>query len=83
LARDRQPDFPPAAVAYTRRVTQIWCGFFAVNGVIALYTALFASLQQWTFYNGFLAYLLMGFLFAGEYCARCFFRRRHAIARST
>jgi uncharacterized membrane protein len=84
LARPQQADFPPTAVAYTRRVTQMWCVFFAVNGAIALYTALFASLEQWTFYNGFVAYLLMGLLFAGEYCARCLFRRRHAsIARST
>ncbi|MFD2271959.1 hypothetical protein ACFS07_14330 [Undibacterium arcticum] len=27
LARLREPEFPPAAVAYTRRVTQVWCAF--------------------------------------------------------
>jgi uncharacterized membrane protein len=48
-----------------------------LNGAIALYTALFASMAQWSFYNGFLAYLLMGVLFAGEYCARRHFKRRH------
>lgn len=77
LARLREPDLPPAAINYTRRVTQVWCGFFAINGAIALYTALYGSLAQWSFYNGFLAYLLMGMLFAGEYCARYFFKRRH------
>jgi len=83
LARRRERDFPPAAVAYTRRVTQMWCGFFAVNGAVACYTALFASLENWTLYNGFVAYLVMGLLLAGEYCVRCVFRRRHAsIARS-
>ena len=77
LARLREPDFPAAAIAYTRRVTQVWCVFFTLNGAVALYTALFASMAQWSFYNGFLAYLLMGLLFAGEYCARCYFKRRH------
>ena len=77
LARRHEANFPPAAVGYTRRVTQVWCLFFAINGAVALYTALFASLAQWSFYNGFLAYLLMGILFAGEYCARRHFRRRH------
>ena len=77
LARLREPELPPAAIAYTRRVTQVWCVFFALNGAIALYTALFASMAQWSFYNGFLAYFLMGILFAGEYCARCYFKRRH------
>ena len=77
LARLQDPNLPPAAIAYTRRVTQVWCVFFALNGAIALYTALFSSMAQWSLYNGFLAYLLMGFLFAGEYCARCYFKRRH------
>lgn len=77
LARLQDPNLPPAAIAYTRGVTQVWCGFFALNGAIALYTAMFSSIAQWSFYNGFLAYLLMGLLFAGEYCARCYFKRRH------
>jgi len=28
LARLQEPDLPPFAVVYTRRVTQVWCGFF-------------------------------------------------------
>lgn len=70
IARLREPDLPPPAIAYTRRVTQVWCGFFAVNGAVALYTALYASSAQWSFYNGFVAYILIGLLFAGEYCVR-------------
>lgn len=70
LARLREPDLPPAAIAYTRRVTQVWCGFFVVNGAIALYTAVWASAAQWALYNGLIAYLLMGVLFAGEWLVR-------------
>lgn len=77
LARLREPELPVAAIAYTRRVTQVWCGFFAVNGAIALITALWASAAVWTLYNGFIAYLLMGLLFAGEYGMRWRFRLRH------
>jgi uncharacterized membrane protein len=77
LARLQDPNLPTAGIAYARRVTQVWCVFFALNGAIALYTALFSSMAQWSFYNGFLAYLLMGVLFAGEYCTRYYFKRRH------
>lgn len=70
LARLQHPDLPPQGVIYTRRVTQVWCGFFIVNGSIALVTALWASLEIWSLYNGFIAYLLMGILFGGEYLIR-------------
>jgi uncharacterized membrane protein len=76
-ARLREPQLSAPAVLYTRRVTQVWCLFFAVNGAIALVTALWSSAAVWTLYNGFIAYLLMGLLFAGEYCLRQRFKRRH------
>jgi uncharacterized membrane protein len=76
LARLREPDLPAKAIAYTRRVTQMWCGFFVINGCAALLTALYASSALWWFYNGFIAYLLIGLLFAGEYCVRHRFTRR-------
>jgi uncharacterized membrane protein len=37
-----------------------------VNGALAAYTAVFASREAWALYNGVIAYLLMGGLFAGE-----------------
>lgn len=70
LARLRDPVLPPAAVAYTRRVTQVWCGFFACNGAIALATALWASERTWALYNGLVAYILIGTLFAIEWLVR-------------
>ena len=70
LARIRIPDMPDAAIRYTRKVTIVWCGFFAINGCIALYTALYSSLEVWALYNGAISYALMGFLFAGEYLIR-------------
>jgi uncharacterized membrane protein len=76
FARRREPDLAPQSVSYTRRVTQVWCVFFALNGGVALVTALWASAATWSLYNGFIAYLLMGLLFAGEYGIRCNFKRR-------
>ena len=70
FARMQEPDLPEAGVRYTRRVTQVWCGFFIVNGSIALATALWASDAGWALYNGLIAYLLMGLLFAGEWLVR-------------
>jgi uncharacterized membrane protein len=77
FARMREPDLPAAAIAYTRRVTQVWCGFFAVNGTIAFATAAWASNAAWSLYTGVIAYILMGVLFAGEYLVRLRFKRLH------
>ena len=70
LARLTQADLPAHAVIYTRTVTKVWLGFFILNGLVACYTALFTSLQTWTIYNGFIAYILMAILFCGEYLVR-------------
>ena len=63
FARMSEPDLPAQAIGYTRRVTQVWCVFFAINGAIALVTALWAAPAIWTLYNGLVAYLMMGLLF--------------------
>ena len=70
LARLTDPHLPPEAVAYTRRVTQVWCGFFVLNGGIALATALWASERAWALYNGLISYGLMGALMGGEWLLR-------------
>ncbi|WP_059411563.1 hypothetical protein [Cupriavidus basilensis] len=70
LARLREPDLPPAGVAYTRRVTQAWCVFFVCNGTAAALTAVLASDRIWALYNGGIAYGLMGAMFAGEWLVR-------------
>ena len=65
-------------MAYTRKVTQVWCGFFVLNGGLALGTALWASDATWALYNGLIAYGLMGVLFAGEWVVRRRVRAGHA-----
>ena len=70
FARLREPELSPAGVRYTRHVTEAWCLFFVCNGSLAVYTALAASRETWALYNGFIAYILMGTLFAGERAVR-------------
>lgn len=78
LARLREPDLPPAAVSYTRKVTQVWCAFFVANGAVALWTVLGASRETWVLYNGLISYLLMGLLFAAEWGYRRWMVRAEA-----
>lgn len=70
LARLTDPELPPSGVIYTRNVTKLWCGFFLLNGLIALYTSLYVSTEAWVLYNGLISYVLMGCLFAGEWIFR-------------
>lgn len=76
IARLQDPDLPPEAIAYTRKVTVAWCVFFIVNGSIALATALWAPDRVWALYNGLISYVLMGLLFAGEWLVRRRVRRQ-------
>jgi uncharacterized membrane protein len=77
IARLKEPNLPPAAIHYTRRVTQVWCGFFVINACISLATIFWTTPLIWSLYNGVIAYILMGLLFAGEYFIRKQFKRRH------
>jgi len=70
FARLHEPTLTAAGVRYTRQVTQVWCGFFVLNGCMAVFTALYASRETWSLYNGFIAYILMGVMFAGEWLVR-------------
>lgn len=70
FARLQEPNLSEHAIRYTKQVTLVWCAFFILNGSIALYTALYSSMKIWALYNGLIAYLLMGALFAIEYLVR-------------
>ena len=70
FARMLHPDLPAEGVRYTRRVTQVWCAFFLLNGAVASYTAFATTRETWVLYNGLVAYLLVGALFGGEWLVR-------------
>lgn len=56
-------------VAYCRAVTRVWTVFLAAHLAVTVATV-FASPEIWAFYNGFLAYVLMGGLFLAEWLYR-------------
>lgn len=70
IARLQEPTLDDFGVRYTRRVTQIWCGFFLANGAISGWTAMLGNEKIWALYNGLISYLLMGLLLGGEWLVR-------------
>jgi len=78
IARLHEPDLPPSAVRYTRKVTWVWVGFFVFNGSMSAMLTLWAPIAWWTLYNGLIAYFIMGTLFAGEWLVRKRVRRVYA-----
>lgn len=77
FARLKEKNLNKQGIKYTEKVTLIWCVFFVVNGCISLYTALYSELEFWMLYNGFISYVLMGCLFAGEFLVRLKVKKHH------
>ncbi len=70
FARLAVSDLSQAELRWCRRWTVVWCTFFALNAAAAGVLAAAAPLSWWTLYNGLIAYILMGVLFAAEYIPR-------------
>jgi uncharacterized membrane protein len=75
FARLQEPELPESGIRYTRTVTKVWCGFFIINGSIAL-TTCFMTLEVWTLYNGLISYLFAGCLFISEWFVRQWVKRK-------
>ena len=75
LARLREPELPAIAVRYTRKVTQVWAGFFLANGLLTVSLIVYAPLSWWALYTGLISYALIGLLFAVEWLVRQRVRR--------
>ena len=74
IARRMGEDLDERGVAYCRTVTRVWTAFLAVHLAVTIATV-FASQEFWAIYNGCVAYVLMGALFAGEWIVRRRVRR--------
>jgi uncharacterized membrane protein len=66
---------PAIAVRYTRKVTQVWAGFFLANGLFTVSLIVYAPLSWWALYTGLISYALIGLLFAVEWLVRQRVRR--------
>lgn len=71
---------PEMVRRYTITITYFWCAVFVLNASVSLATVLFFSRDIWALYNGFIAYLAIGLLFALEYGYRILvFHKKHAL----
>ena len=61
---------------YSLKVTWAWCIFFIINGLISFATIMYGNYEIWTLYNGFISYILIGVMFAGEFLIRTFILRK-------
>jgi uncharacterized membrane protein len=78
FARLHEPDLPPAAQSYCRRVTIIWIVWLTANTIVSTVLAIPGNDFAWAIWTGFVAYVVMGFLFGGEILVRLVLRRRAA-----
>ncbi|WP_295480990.1 strain DSM [uncultured Sutterella sp.] len=78
LARLKEKNLPPEGVRWCRGVTEVWCGFFILNGLTALATVLSGDRSLWMLWNGCISYVLIGLLFAGEFLLRRLVMKRRA-----
>jgi uncharacterized membrane protein len=69
IARRHRSEMTEEAIIYTRRVTQAWCLFFLINGGISVMSISYSE-EWWVLYNGFITYILIGLMLAGEYFIR-------------
>lgn len=70
IARQTVPELPEDEVRYCRSVTLVWCLFFVANGALCAWLAFYGERGTWAWYTGFVAYLLMGALYAVELTIR-------------
>jgi uncharacterized membrane protein len=63
-------ELEPELARYTRRLTAVWCAFFAAMAVLSAALALLADAETWSLYTNGVNYALMALLFVGEYVYR-------------
>ena len=78
FARWREPDLPPAAQSYCRKVTIVWTAWLMTNTIVAAVLSLPGHDEAWALWTGLVAYFFMAALFAGEIVVRRFARGRVA-----
>jgi len=74
FARRMGETLDAGGVAYCRKVTWVWTLFLAAHLAVTVATV-WAPYDVWAWYNGCIAYVLMGALFAGEWLYRRRMRR--------
>jgi uncharacterized membrane protein len=69
--------YPNGARIYMRTLTKIWVLLLLANASVAIYSACCRSIEFWTFYNGFLSYVIIFGFVACEWIFRQWYRRKY------
>ena len=69
----KEKNLEPKALIYTRNLTKIWIGLFAINGGVSGLLALCENKVYWGVYCGAISYVLVGALLFGEIIFRKFY----------
>ncbi len=72
IAKMQNPALDTNGVAYTRKLTKIWCALFAFNALVGFALAFVEDKIYWSVFCGIVAYCLVGALFAVELLYRQF-----------
>lgn len=86
LARHIHAPVSDEMAAYTRKLTWLWCVFFAAQLAVSLLLFLFAPLAAWSFFVNVLNLPLLALMVVGEYVFRGFGLEnppRHGLAYMT
>lgn len=70
LARRVHGVLQPDLEGYTRRLTAVWCGFFAAQLAVSALLFEFASPGSWSFFINIMNFPLLALMFTGEYLYR-------------
>lgn len=77
LARLQTPNLSDRAVAYTKKVTYLWCIVFIINIIVSSGLVLSDNYYYWALYTGFISYILMAAVMGVEWCVRQFFMKKY------
>lgn len=70
FARLERGELEPELARYSRCLTAIWTGFFAVMAITSAALAVAGSAETWSVFTNGVNYLLVALLFIGEYAYR-------------
>lgn len=76
LALLKQPALNERGRAYTRKLTEIWLGFFVLNGLLSAVLLLPRDKIYWSVYCGAISYVLIGALIGSEMIFRKFYVKK-------
>ncbi len=70
MARLQTPHLTVVGIDYTRKVTEIWCAVFLLNGLITATAILIEDYHFWALYSGIIAYIVMAAVMVVEWLIR-------------